>query len=67
VKDSGVQLTIRYLCDPRNRRGTEHKLWRHILAEFENCDNVDLAYPTTRFYQTGNDGGAKTDGGAVVE
>ncbi|NOY74673.1 MAG: mechanosensitive ion channel family protein [Kiritimatiellaeota bacterium] len=51
AQDSGVLLTLRYLCDPRNRRGTEHKLWRHILAEFERHDNINLAYQTTRFYK----------------
>ena len=55
VKDSGVQLTIRYLCDPKNRRSSEHKLWRHILAEFESAEGIELAYPTTRFYQRNED------------
>jgi small-conductance mechanosensitive channel len=59
VQDSGVQLTIRYLCDPRKRRSSEHKLWRHILSEFENAENIDLAYPTTRFYQTEAASGVK--------
>jgi small-conductance mechanosensitive channel len=54
VQDSGVQLTIRYLCEPKKRRDSEHKLWRHILAEFEKNDNINLAYPTTRFYNSTN-------------
>lgn len=53
VQDSGVQLTIRYLCEPKKRRDTEHRLWRHILAEFEKNDGINLAYPTTRFYKQG--------------
>jgi len=50
VKDSGVLLTIRYLVDPRQRRGTEQKMWEDILDAFAKEPNIDLAYPTTRFY-----------------
>ncbi len=34
VADSGVVLTIRYLTDPRRRRGTTQALWEAILDEF---------------------------------
>jgi small-conductance mechanosensitive channel len=50
VKDSGVMLTIRYLVDPRQRRGTEQKMWEDILEAFAKEPHIDLAYPTTRFY-----------------
>jgi len=50
VKDSGVMLTIRYLVDPRQRRGTEQKMWEDILDAFSKEADIDLAYPTTRFY-----------------
>ncbi|MBN2703030.1 MAG: mechanosensitive ion channel family protein [Pontiellaceae bacterium] len=50
VKDSGVMLTIRYLVDPRQRRGTEQKMWEDILDAFALEKDIDLAYPTTRFY-----------------
>lgn len=48
VKDSGVLLTIRYLCDPRRRRGSEEKIWEAILEAFADSDTIDLAYPTQR-------------------
>ena len=48
VKDSGVLLTIRYLCEPRKRRITEHEMWEDILKEFAKCDDIDFAYLTTR-------------------
>ena len=51
VKDSGVQLTIRYLCNPRRRRGSENEIWENILVQFEAHNDIDLAYPTTRFYK----------------
>lgn len=52
VRDSGVLLTIRYLCDPRKRRSTEQALWESVLDAFAQQPNIDLAYPTTRFYRT---------------
>ncbi|MFH1358039.1 MAG: mechanosensitive ion channel family protein [bacterium] len=51
VQDSGVLLTLRYLCKPRNRRDTEQAIWEDILKDFANNPNIDFAYPTTRFYK----------------
>jgi len=51
VKDSGVLLTLRYLCNPRNRRGSENEIWENILTEFDAQKDIDFAYPTTRFYK----------------
>ena len=48
VKDSGVELTLRYLCRPDQRRDTEHKIWEDILNKFDEYDNIDFAYPTQR-------------------
>ena len=50
VKDSGVLLTMRYLCEPRHRRNSEHAIWEDILGEFTKCKDIDFAYPTQRFY-----------------
>ena len=50
VKDSGVVLTIRYIVKPRQRRGSEQDLWEAILEAFSQQEDIDLAYPTTRFY-----------------
>ena len=50
VLDSGVLLTIRYLCKPRQRRGTTQAIWEAVLRAFAKYPNIDLAYPTTRFY-----------------
>ena len=55
VKDSGVLLTIRYLCEPRRRRETESYIWRHIISEFEKYDSIDLAYQTIRYYDKLNE------------
>ncbi len=50
VVDIGVELTLRYLCDPRERRGTAQAMWEDILDAFAGFDDVDFAYPTQRFY-----------------
>ncbi len=50
VKDSGVLLTLRFVCDPRERRGKEQAIWESILREFARHPDIDLAYPTQRFY-----------------
>jgi small-conductance mechanosensitive channel len=50
VRDCGVLLTIRYLCDPRKRRATEQLIWEDILEAFAGADDIDFAYPTQRFY-----------------
>ena len=49
VADSGVLLTIRYLCVPKYRRDTEQEIWECILKEFnKEKNNIELAYPTIR-------------------
>jgi small-conductance mechanosensitive channel len=60
VKDSGVLLTMRYLCDPRKRRSSEQDIWEDILEEFSKCSDIDFAYPTQRFYNNLNEGKSGT-------
>jgi len=50
VKDCGVMLTIRYLCEPRARRGSEESVWEAILGAFAKNADIDFAYPTLRYY-----------------
>jgi small-conductance mechanosensitive channel len=56
VEDSGVLLTLRYLCDPRKRRGTREAIWEDILDAFASREDVDFAYPTQRFYDNRAEG-----------
>jgi small-conductance mechanosensitive channel len=56
VVDSGVLLTLRYLCSPRERRAAAHQIWEAILEAFERCDDIDFAYPTQRFYDNAAEG-----------
>jgi len=62
VAESGVLLTIRYLCDPRKRRGTAETIWEEILTEFGKCDDIDFAYPTMRRYMNLEEGKRGTGG-----
>lgn len=50
VRDHGVLLTIRYLCNPRKRRGSEEEIWEDILCAFSEQKDIDFAYPTQRYY-----------------
>ena len=59
ILDSGVELTLRYLTEPKNRRDVESDLTGKLLDAFAAEPDVDLAYPTTRFYDARREGGAK--------
>ena len=48
VEESGVLLTVRYLCRPRERRGTSEALWEEILQAVSRTEGIELAYPTKR-------------------
>ena len=50
VVDNGVRLTVRYLCKPRERRGSASEIWESVLEAFEKMPRVDFAYPTTRVF-----------------
>ena len=59
VADSGVLLTLRYLCEPRNRRARTQEIWEAILNAFGKCNDIDFAYPTQRFYHNVMEGKAE--------
>lgn len=56
VMDSGVLLTIRFLTEPRKRRGYEEHMWEVILDRFGAEEDIDFAYPTTRLYDNRREG-----------
>jgi len=56
VRNSGVLLTIRFLCSPRQRRGAEQAIWEDVLEMFSKCSDIDFAYPTQRFYSNVSEG-----------
>ena len=52
IEDSGIQLTVRYLCNPRKRRASSQAIWEGTLDRFNNTENIEFAYPTIRYYDT---------------
>lgn len=64
IRDSGVLLTLRHLCEPRRRRSAEQAICEDILDEFGKCDDVDFAYPTRRFYDNTTEGKPAARAGA---
>ncbi|MCZ6918614.1 MAG: mechanosensitive ion channel family protein [Gemmatimonadetes bacterium] len=63
VVDSGVLLTIRYLCFPRSRRNSTEEIWENILTAFADHDDIEFAYPTQRLYYNATEGkpGVRSD------
>jgi len=59
VEDSGVLLTLRFICHARQRRGKDEEIWEAVLEAFSREPGIDFAYPTTRMYHNileGKDG-----------
>ena len=61
ARDSGVLFSIRYIINPRQKRDSEQTIWEAILSEFEKHPDIDLAYPTTRFYTYTQESPGKTN------
>ncbi|MFC4870435.1 mechanosensitive ion channel family protein [Negadavirga shengliensis] len=47
ITERGVQLSMRYICDPKKRRMLQHSITEAILEKFGPEDNIRLAYPTS--------------------
>lgn len=56
VRESGILLTARFLCDPRKRRGYEQVIWENILLKFNQRKDIDFAYTTYRIYDNIKEG-----------
>jgi small-conductance mechanosensitive channel len=56
IKDSGVQLTLRYLSEARKRRGGIHTISQKVLKEIAAAPDIEFAYPTYRIYRRGEEG-----------
>lgn len=51
VKDSGIELALRYMVRTRRRRTVEDAVSRGILSRFDKEHDIDFAYPTVRVYR----------------
>ena len=61
VEESGVLLTLRHLCEPRRRREITQDIWEAVLDAFAECDDIDLAYPTRRYFDNIREGKSGTE------
>ena len=55
IDGSGVRLTLRYMVRARRRRTLEDLVSREILQRFNEEPDVDLAYPTIRYFSRGEE------------
>ncbi|HET8859169.1 hypothetical protein [Marivirga sp.] len=60
VKDSGIELTIRFLSEPKKRRVTENNVWEEILDVIAKHEDIDFAYPTQRIFYNQTEGKVDT-------
>ncbi len=56
VRESGIELTLRHIVEPRRIRGIEQQIWEAILDAFAAHDDIDFAYPTQRFFHNAIEG-----------
>ena len=56
VRTYGVELTARYVCDPRKRRSTRQEIWEKVLLGFAEHGDIAFAYPTQRFFDNAAEG-----------
>lgn len=47
IYERGIQLSLRYLCNPRKRRFSEHLITETIIEQFKKERDVKIVYPTT--------------------
>ncbi|HLW19560.1 MAG TPA: mechanosensitive ion channel domain-containing protein [Cyclobacteriaceae bacterium] len=54
ITERGVQIAMRYLCNPRKRRMIQHAITESVLESFGPEENIQLAYPTTTVHFNNN-------------
>lgn len=52
----GVELTMRYLCSPFERRATAEQIWEQILVAIHDRSDINFAYPTVRYFDNLHEG-----------
>lgn len=67
ANESGVQLTLRFMCPARRRRIMKQALWENILTAFAKEGRIELAYPTRRVMNHSVEGKPALRPGAVGE
>lgn len=42
LEEGRILVSLRFLCEPKKRRATEHHLWERILTRLEAEDNIEI-------------------------
>ena len=50
LKEHGILLTMRYLCEPRRRRQSENDVVEEVLRTFAQNPDIAIAYPTRKVF-----------------
>ena len=50
VQPHGIELTMRFLCHTRHRRGITSAVWEDVLYAVAQHNDIQLAYPAQRLY-----------------
>ena len=56
IREQGVALTIRYICEVRRRRDSAQAISEDVLREFAGAADIAFAYPTTRVFDFAREG-----------
>lgn len=56
LKDHGVNFVMRFYFPYAQRRKAKHELIEQVIEAFSKYDDIDFAYPTTRFYNNISEG-----------
>ncbi|SKC65214.1 mechanosensitive ion channel family protein [Maledivibacter halophilus] len=48
VKNSGILLTVRYLCKPQQKRIYRSLIWEEMLSQFNTNKDIEFAYQTIK-------------------
>lgn len=77
VQECGVLLSLRYLCEPKQRRTSTSQMWEAVLDVVNEEEALNFAYPTRRTVMLGNtnfnrpkgtdDGGDKIDMDGAID
>ena len=51
IRDSGIELGLRYLSPARQRRAIKDEISKRILSAFDAEADIELAYPTYRYFR----------------
>jgi len=59
IKDCGIEISLKYMVEPRIKRKMRTAIWEEVLTEFAGNPSIDFAYPTQRFYNNLTEGKVK--------